>query len=127
MKNYATFRAALNKLSILSDTPDLIQELTELEAIGDIFIASKPNVFFVALKPISRANGEYIMFVWVGISLKPKGIEQYLPALVEMAKDGGCTAIEFETTRKGFKRIASSIGFSNVGQRDIYTIYRKEV
>jgi hypothetical protein len=126
MKNYATFRATLTKLAALSNTPDLIQQLTDLEASGDIFIASIPDEFFVAIKSVVQ-NGENIMFVWIGIGLKPNTLKAYLPYFIEMAKEGGCKAIEFESTRKGFSRIAKSIGFTNTGKRGIYDIYRKEV
>ena len=126
MKKYQPFKSELTKLGELANTPDLIDQLQAKETNQEITVYSDPDLGFLAVKPVTRAN-QLTLFVWVAISRLPNGIVTVLPMLEQMARETGCSAIEFETTRKGFKRVARNIGFVPIGQREIFTIYRKEV
>lgn len=122
MKNkFYPFQKELLKLS-----STLITELQQAEQRNEIVIFSEPSLGFFVAKPIPRKD-HLILFVWVGISRIKNGITHALPMIEDMAKATQCSAIEFETTRKGFARIAQSFGFKATGKRDIYTIYTKEV
>lgn len=126
MKKYTPFELELSKLAKISNTPNLIEQLQHQEQFGNVVVFSDPSVGFVALKLIKR-NEQSVLFVWVAISRTKQAITTAFPMIEQTAAETGCAFIEFETTHKGFKRIAKRIGFELVGKRDIFTIYRKRV
>jgi len=126
MKKYMDFEVELSRLAKLTDNANLVQELQYNEKHNGLVVLSDPDFGFGALKLTTR-NNQSVLFIWVAISRIKQGIDTALPMIEQIATEAGCTFIEFETTHKGFKRIAKRIGFTPVGKRNIFTVYSKRV
>lgn len=81
-------------------------------SVKDVFFACKDKKAFIFLtteydgflivKTIRR-NDENILFVWIASAENGKR-EQNMAVLREIARNAGCTKVEFESPRKGFDR-----------------------
>jgi hypothetical protein len=121
MTNLAPFKDDINKLD-----PNLYNELSEAEKTGGVVTFSDPDLGLLVIKPAFRRGG-LCLFVWVAISKIGDAITRYMPMIDKMAKDQQAKSIEFETKRKGFKRIAKQHNFTQTRLRDGFFVFTKEV
>ena len=84
------------------------------------------DVGCAVVKPVF-SNGRLGLLMWVVVSQCKKGIEQFLPMFLKMAKESHTEFIEFHTKRPGFKRLANKIHFTQTHSSDGFFVYRREV
>ncbi|MBO9492065.1 hypothetical protein J7384_17015 [Endozoicomonas sp. G2_1] len=126
MNKFQPFVGELTKLAKATGVPDLIEQLKTAQEKGEAIIYSEPHIGFLAVKPTFR-DDELVLFVWVGISRMTNGLKHGVRMCQQMASETACKAVEFETSRKGFKRIAGRMGFIPKARRNQFITYRKEV
>jgi hypothetical protein len=114
------FLPDIARLSSRYGKPNLLAELNKALSNDKAFLLSQDRFLFV-FKEISEQG----VLIWLGIhKYKPMAVPDYL-AIEKMIKHSGYKYIQFETKRRGFKKLASQHGYVAKGLRDGFTIWEK--
>jgi hypothetical protein len=116
----------INTLGMKNNYPSLLPSVVKAIDEGKAMVFEHKNIGCVVTKPII-IDDKFGMLVWVAIGYCKDAIKKYLPFFVKMARRSGMKFIEFQTKRKGFKRLAPKFNFKEARPCDGFFVFRKEV
>ncbi len=121
------FTKELKKLELDTGYSTLTSDLESDIVNGDSTLIQFSGNVALVVKPIFN-NGELGLFVHLGVSRELNALHSFNKTLDELAALSGFKFIQFKSKRKGFARIATSLGYHASGvDENQFTIYQKEV
>jgi len=79
---------------------------------------------FVVLKPQAK-NAVRSILVWVAYSMSGTAINDYADKIESLARETGSTHLDFYTVRRGFDKLAPTLGWSKERVEGDFTVWRK--
>lgn len=99
-----------------AEHPDQMNEITDAVGRGEARAFGSDHECIVVRVRVK--DGIPYMVVWLGISVRQDGLIINTPLVKKMARDVGARWAEFYTKRRGFIRIARTLGFERLPDED---------
>jgi len=115
----------ITRIGNIANDPHLYKKINEACSNEWAFLFLAPDGF-VVLWPRIINNDAYIE-VTIASCHGGNAIIRYQPHIIELAKRGNASFIEFLTARKGFNKVAPLYGWRRAGERKSLKVWRNYI